>query len=759
MRMMTRWYDLPPVAIPDSFGTLGLPPLILQTLVRRGFNTPASARAFLDPLAASFSSFPGLEPSLDYILLATRKKHPICVWGDFDVDGQTATTLLVQTLSALGARVCYYIPVRGREGHGVHLQSLKSLIDNGIHLLITCDTGITAHEAVEYAQSRGVDVIVTDHHDPGETLPKALAVINPKLLPAGHPSASLAGVGVAYKLAESLLARASAPITPETLLDLSALGLVADVALLQGETRSLVQKGILALRATPRLGLKVMAEFASTQLENLTEETIGFIFAPRLNALGRLSDANPSVELLLTNDEVRARALAAQIENLNTQRRLLTSQVFQAAEAQLRENPGLLNEPAIVLSHPNWPGGVVGIVASRLVERYHRPVILLTEAEDGLLHGSARSVEGLHITQAIATSRDILRTFGGHPMAAGLSLEREHLAEFRRRLGHAVEAQLGQIVREEPALPIDGWLRLDELTLDLAEGLEKLAPFGAGNPPLTLAARNLRLKSAVPIGKTREHLRLLVEDERGQTQSVLWWGGAEKTLPETDQRMDIAYSLRASAFRGERQLTLQLLDWRPVETPVIQVQPLMPEVLDWRKQDTPIPAGVQVFAEGEHRQQVGGVDRYHLQRADELAIYTAPPAPADWQAILARAAPRRLYLLAHLPTEEKAEAFLTRLGGLVKYALNRRGGQVTLQDLAAACAQREDTVRLGLAWLEAGGHLSVLEENGSLLLSAGNRQTEPYLQRELYTAVQGLLAETSAYRAYFREADKERLLK
>jgi single-stranded-DNA-specific exonuclease len=402
---------------------------------------------------------------------------------------------------------------------------------------------------------------------------------------------------------------------------------------------------------------------------------------------------------------------------------------------------------------------VVGIVASRLVDRYHRPVILLTEGEDGLLRGSARSIEGLNITEAIAASRDILLGFGGHPMAAGLSLERDKMTEFRRRLRQAVEAQLGQIIWEEPALQIDAWLGFNDLTFDLADALEKLAPFGAGNPPLALATRNLQLKSAIPIGKTKEHLRLVVEDEQGQTQSILWWGGAGEELPETGQRIDIAYSLRAGAFRGERQLTLQLLDYRLVEIPTIEVQPPAIEVIDWRKRAGQIPAEAQVFAEGEHRQKVGGVDRYHLKPASQLVVYTAPAGAAEWRAMLERTAPQKLYLIAFVPAEEKADAFLTRLGGLVKYAIHRRGGSASLQELSAACAQREDTVRLGLAWLEASGHLVMHEEDGSLHFSAGSGQTEPYLQRELYVAIKGLLAETAAYRAYFREADPEKLLK
>ena len=296
---MTRWIDPPPVEIPASFAELNLPPLIAQTLVRRGFDTPEAARAFLQPDSLPSTPFPGIEKAVEVIRTAINKKDMICVWGDFDVDGQTSTTVLVQTLQALGANVIYYIPIRGKESHGVHIETLIPIIDNGAKLLLTCDTGITAYNAIDYANSRGVDVVVTDHHELGATLPNARTIINPKLLSEDHILANLAGVGVAYKLSEALL---EGHTSPSTLLDLVALGLIADVALLKGETRSLVQRGIQVLRNTGRIGLRAMAELSGTSLESLTEETIGFSFAPRLNALGRLGDANPAVELLLSHD-------------------------------------------------------------------------------------------------------------------------------------------------------------------------------------------------------------------------------------------------------------------------------------------------------------------------------------------------------------------------------------------------------------------------------------------------------------------------
>ena len=396
---MTNWSYPQPVDI-SALEVLGLHPLVAQSLVRRGFTNPDTARAFLDPLHSPSTNaleLPGMEAALDRVATAIRDGEPICVWGDFDVDGQTSTAILIQTLRILGSKVAYHIPIRARESHGVNLENLKPILDTGTKLIITCDTGISASEEVDYAQSRGVDFVITDHHDLPDLLPKARAIVNPKLLSTDHPLANLPGAGVAYKLSEALIDSWKTDIktsenipNSNSLLDLAALGIIADLALLKGETRAIAQKGIGVLRNTGRLGLKTIAQLASLDLSQATEESIGFTLGPRLNALGRLSDANPAVELFLTQDPVRARMVAAQIEGLNTQRKLLTNQVYQAAEIQLKAEPALLTKPLIMLTHPSWPGGVIGIVANRLVERYHKAAILLTTSDDGILRGSAR---------------------------------------------------------------------------------------------------------------------------------------------------------------------------------------------------------------------------------------------------------------------------------------------------------------------------------------------------------------------------------
>ncbi|MCX7671457.1 MAG: DHHA1 domain-containing protein, partial [Anaerolineae bacterium] len=423
-----------------------------------------------------------------------RAREPICVWGDFDVDGQTATALLVSTLADLGAAVMYRIPLRA-EGHGLSPEGAAQAIAAGAQVILTCDTGSAAHAAVASARSQGVDCIITDHHDPPATWPGAYAIVNPKLLltnadrevagEAASPLVSLPGVGVAYKLAEELYARAGRPQAAAALLDLVALGIVADLAEVRGETRALLQRGLVVLRRTPRLGLQALMETAGLDPAHVGEEHIGYVIAPRLNALGRLADANPAVEFLTLGilSELsyvaggmgfwkpsqpggaplseraltRARILAADLEALNGRRKLLCDQVYAAAEAQLRRHPELAAAAALVLAGPGWHPGVIGIVASRLVERYGKPTVLLSLPPNPAgepARGSARSIPGINITAAIAAHAHLLLGFGGHPMAAGLSLPAERIADFRRALARTVE-QMSARANVVPGLPID----------------------------------------------------------------------------------------------------------------------------------------------------------------------------------------------------------------------------------------------------------------------------------------------------------------
>ncbi|MCK5428851.1 MAG: single-stranded-DNA-specific exonuclease RecJ, partial [Anaerolineales bacterium] len=460
---MKTWLEPSQLDVPQALkDAVGGHPLVGETLARRGIQDPQAARSFLDPdyyTPAPPSELPGMSAAVERLERAIAGGESLWVWGDFDVDGQTSTTLLVSALGELGANVNYHIPVRASESHGVNIPVLGQILDQGAQLVLTCDTGIAAHEAVAYAQGRGVELIVTDHHDLPPTLPEAYAIVNPKMLPEGHPLSTLPGVGVAYKLVEALFLRAGREAELDQYLDLVALGIVADIALQTGDTRYLLQRGLEVLREAQRLGLKVLMEMAELNPAWLTEEHIGFVLGPRLNALGRLGDANTIVEFLTTDDLGRARILALELEGLNARRKLLTDQVFQGAQAQLERDPALLQQAALVLAHPSWPAGVIGIVASRLVERYNKPTILISAPSGEAARGSARSVEGVNITAAIADQKDMLHGFGGHPMAAGLSVDPGRIPEFRRALSRTIGKMLGE-VPIEVQLQVDGYLGL-----------------------------------------------------------------------------------------------------------------------------------------------------------------------------------------------------------------------------------------------------------------------------------------------------------
>ncbi|HSN73465.1 MAG TPA: single-stranded-DNA-specific exonuclease RecJ [Anaerolineae bacterium] len=758
---MPVWLDPAPISPPPLLTkTIGGHPLVAQVLAQRGIVDVERARAFLDPARytpASPFDLPDMDWAIQRVEQAIDRGQRIAVWGDFDVDGQTATTLLVQTLRSLGADVTFHIPVRAEEGHGVNLPWLQRLIDDGAQLVVTCDTGSDAHEAVDYARQRGVDLVITDHHDLPPALPSACAVVNPKLLPAGHPLGTLPGVGVAYKLAEALLPDASAH------LDLVALGIVADVAVQTGDARYLLQRGLASLRETGRLGLQTMLQLAQVNPAWLNEEHIGFELAPRLNALGRLGDANLAVEFLTTADPQRARVLATTLEGLNAERKRLTDQIFQGALAQIERDPALLEHAALVLAHPSWPAGVIGIVASRLAERFHRPVVLLAAPPGQLARGSARSVEGCNISAAIAAQSALLAGFGGHPMAAGLTIDPERIPELRRKLSRSVAAELGENAAE-PGLAIDGRLPLADLSLDLVADLERLAPFGPGNPRLVLVSPNHALLSHTTIGRHAEHRSLTIEDAAGSSQQVIWWQGAGWPLPEG--RFDLAYTARASTWRGQRNVQVEWVDARPIAGAPVVIRLARPTIVDHRRAPQPVALleqlrgkpGVQVWCEGEARRRLGGQDRSELAPADPFVIWTIPPGRAELQAALDRIKPKEVVLFAEDPGMDQLGAFLQRLAGLAKRALRTEDGLVSVQRLAAATAQRAAVVRLGLRWLAGRGHVRVQADEGDAVwLAAGDGSSSADLAA-ITAQLRELLAETAAFRRYFAQADAEVLL-
>ena len=767
--MVRNWLEPIKIDVPQDFiHAIGGNPLVSQVLFSRGIKDMETARGFLSPQdyhPSPPSELPDLVNAVNFIQNAIFANKKIGVWGDFDVDGQTSTTVLVSALRELGGNVIYHIPIRAEESHGISLPALQKFIQQGVDLILTCDTGVTSHEAIEFAQNNGVPVIVTDHHDLPDRLPHAEAIINPKMLPLTHPLSSLPGVGVAYKIVEGLWQLRGEDEKPQQYLDLVALGIVADVALLRGDTRFLLQLGLDALRRTKRLGLLTIMQMAEINQSNLTEEHIGYILAPRMNALGRLDDANSMVELLTTSDIGRARILALELEGMNAQRKLLSDQVFRAAQAQIITDPKLLDFPVLVLSHPSWPAGVIGVVASRLVEQYHRPVILLSSPSGVDARGSARSIEAINITSAIADNQNLIKGFGGHPMAAGLAIDPERIPDFRIAISRTVQA-MGIGIQRERDLQIDRFLSLPELSLGLIDDLERLAPFGAGNPPLVFATKNLKLSGYAVIGRANEHLQLTVVDELDHIQRSIWWQGAGYALPESI--FDLAFSVRASTYHGQRDVQIEWIDYRISEAESISLEskqrPI--EVIDLREESDPLVKLNQIYAQ-EHflvwgeagaKTSIRCLDRYSLYPAQKLAIWTIPPGLAEIQYVLSKVKPSKVYLFGINPGMDEPEVFLKRLVGLLKTRLKSSQGITSLSSLAAATAQRISAIKSGLEWLDNHGYIRLVSISADEALIEADNKKKMEDTKTSSNRLNTILAESAAFRRYFLSADKDRIL-
>lgn len=554
-------------------------PVFAQVLYNRGQDTPDKVRAFLDGNGLAHDPFAlsGMAQAVGRIRRAIKGSEPIVVYGDFDADGVTSTALLVQALEALGAQVSPYIPRRVDEGYGLNVGALRALKRQGARLVITVDCGIRAVEEVAYGQQIGLDIIVTDHHSVGEQRPDdAVAVINPKLdarlrleegRTNGYPEDMLAGVGVAYKLAQALFQAAEAndrrhsrpSIQLEALLDLVALGTVADLAPLDRlENRDLVRRGLQALNRAQRRGVSELLQVAGINLEQkqVNAMTIGFMLGPRLNAAGRLDSAMIAYELLTATDQARASALAQQLETLNKQRRELTDQALETARDLAFERDDV---PLIFAASPAFHTGIVGLVAGRLCEAYYCPAVVIQEGETES-RGSCRSIPEFDITAALDQCADLLIRHGGHAPAAGFTVRNENLPVLRDHLMQIAAEQLaGRDLR--PTLGIDAEVRSGDLTDLLAYELRRLEPTGAGNDAPLFVTRGLRVSDARRVGEEGKHLRLRFEKGGTAIDAIAFKLGdwAERLEAE----MDVAFHLELNEWNGRTRPQLNVQDLRP----------------------------------------------------------------------------------------------------------------------------------------------------------------------------------------------------
>lgn len=572
-----NWSIAPPAPRDFLHSLPGLPPVIAQILYNRGLADPQRAAAFLRAEALEPGQFLGVKrhggSSIDRavarIKRAIDRGEQIVVYGDFDADGVTSTALLTETLGALGANVRPYIPHRIDEGYGLNSDALLKLRREGASLVVTVDCGIRSVEEVSDGQAYGLDLIITDHHSLGPEIPRAHAVINPKLDDCAYPEPMLAGVGVAFRLAEALLTvigprrRISGPLpTPDDLLDLVAIGTVADLAPLNRiENRALVKRGLSMLNQARRPGIRALLAVSGLQPGAVDAQAIGFALGPRINAAGRLDSAMLAYHLLTTTDEAEAAQLALRLQELNQRRQELTR---AAHEAIVNQIDLAADQPLIFASGPYQPG-IVGLVAGRLAEQFYRPAVVMEMGETES-RASCRSIPQFDITRALDQCADLLVRHGGHAQAAGLTIRNENIPVFRDQLTQIVRSGLaGQDLR--PTLEIDAELHADAITLELASLLQQLEPTGHEHPTPLFVTRGLRVLEARPVGKEGQHLKLrLARPNAPPVNGIgfrLFNNGGASIRP--GDWIDVVYALEINQWNGETSAQLRVEDVRPYQ--------------------------------------------------------------------------------------------------------------------------------------------------------------------------------------------------
>lgn len=540
-----------------------LPVLVGRLVWNRGVQDPAAVTSFMrahyDDLHDA-RRLQGMERAVERVLHAIERGERVAVYGDYDTDGVTGVVLLKQVLAALNLPVLPYIPHRVNEGYGLNLAAVERLAQEA-QLLITVDCGISNVDEIGRAQALGLDVIVLDHHTPPAVLPPAYALVNPKLQGSDYPFKGLAGVGVAYKFVQALHRRVRVPLRGRDLLDVVALGTVADMMPLQDENRVLVKHGLAAINTTTRPGLRALLEAAAVRLP-VSARTIGYTLGPRLNAAGRLDDAIHAYRLLLADTDAEAQTIAHELNAINAERQQLTHTLVERAH-QLVTEQNKAGDRIIVLHDDAFVAGVVGLVAARLAEHFRRPVLVLERGEH-TSRGSARSVNGFSLIDTLTELADLFDKFGGHTTAAGFTIRNDRLPQFEQQLQHIAQRDLHPDLLVPP-LGIDAELPLHRLNLDLIEQVALLEPYGHGNAEPVWATRGLRVVDVRTVGRQQQHLKLRLTDGRTMVDA-LWWRAADQVVALADWRMiDIAYTVNVDEYNGQRKVRLDVQDVRPAE--------------------------------------------------------------------------------------------------------------------------------------------------------------------------------------------------
>jgi len=713
--------------------------LVEKLLAARGIVKKDDIKDFLNPLETKLThpnSFTDMQKAVKRVAKAIDKGENILIYGDFDADGVTSTALLLRCFTHLGAKVDHFIPDREREGHGLNFEALvKLMIVRKPKLIITVDCGVSDVEQVEKLNSFKMDVIITDHHEAPEILPPAVAIINPKAQNALDEKLSakeilnltaLAGVGVAFKLAQAVLEHYEKTEFIYDLLPYVAVGTIADLVPLIGENRYYVAKGLELISNSKHYGLKRLLEVAGYNLElGITSENIAFGVAPRINASGRLDTVEEALKVLVSDNHQEIEMAIISLNNFNKVRQELCENVFLEADEMMQNEQEQLNK-AIILFNPKWHIGIIGIVASKLVEKYHKPTFLMTFSEETKqIRCSARSVEGVHLYDVISVNAELLDGFGGHSMAAGLSLNTERVSfeEVKKSLNKTID-ELLETKELLPTLNIDLNLEPGEVDGNLISDIERLQPFGAANPNPIFVLNGLTLLQKKMMGSNRNHLKLVVGDSQDNTYDCIWWSRGDISLINGD-KLDIAFCPQLNNFNGKTSVQLilkdihsdNLIDLESAEEAVKASQNVKPagqksiKVYDHRKK-TDIYSSVEdyvktsnlnigVFAEDKavldklkpfKALSERTFNRQVSKKFDVVMFFDYPASEEIFDDIIEKTSPDFLHFMNHQLTKHNEQEFLKTFSGMVKFAHNNKSGVFDLEKCASYLAQPKQLV-------------------------------------------------------------------
>ncbi|PAU95224.1 single-stranded-DNA-specific exonuclease RecJ [Aliifodinibius salipaludis] len=565
--MSFRWVFTTPEneeAVSDLQDQLGVPQKIARLLVLRGVDTYDKAEAFFrSDLSQLHDPFlmKDMDKATTRLAEAIRNRERILIYGDYDVDGTTSTAILYIFLKEFGVEVDFYIPHRFKEGYGINQEGIQYAIDTNTDLIVSVDCGITAVEETEQAKEQGIDVIICDHHNVGDTIPDAVAVLDPKRNDCNYPFDGLSGAGVGFKLIQGTIKKLGlADRIAFKLLDLVAVSIASDIVPIEDENRILMREGLKLINSEPRIGIKALLDLINLSIGSITTSNIVFSIGPRINAAGRMGDATKAVQLLISDTPAEAKSRAHELESINVARRDKDSETMEEAKAMVDKNYNLDKISSMVLHHPDWHLGVIGIVASRLVDTYGRPAVMLSTV-DGKIKGSARSIDGFNIYEAFKECEDLLEQFGGHEYAAGLTIAKENLKEFRQRINDIAAERLSD-EDFKPELKIDCELDLSDVNMRFWKLMSQFEPFGPGNLRPIFVSRDVEVVG-VPTIVGKGHLKMKVKQNGSGAFDVIGFNMHEY-LPVIrngdDNQLNIAYSLEENEWNGRRTLQIRLRD-------------------------------------------------------------------------------------------------------------------------------------------------------------------------------------------------------